>query len=244
MIAAVMQPTFNPWMGYFDLIDQVDVFVFLDDVQLSKQSWQTRNRIKTQQGELLLSIPLKSNTSLKDRTIHVAQVADHLNWRTKHLKSIQTAYAKAPYFAEVYPVVAAYYQTGSPIVSQFNEGMIRLVSDRIGLSKKFVTSSQLAGIKGEKDERVVQICKAVGTNEYLSPKGSAEYINRKLPGGAFLSNGIMLYYHDYQHPQYPQLYGMFLSHMGILDLLFNVGFADALSWVRSGRKEKVIYKDF
>lgn len=244
MLSAVMQPTFNPWMGYFDLIDQVDVFVFLDDVQLSKQSWQTRNKIKTHQGELLLSVPLKSDATMKERTINTAHMADHLDWKGKHLKSIQGAYAKSQFFKPVFEMIEQYYKTSASTVSLFNADFIRLVCERIGVQKKFVLSSELTGIVGEKDDRVVLICKAVGSDQYLSPKGSAEYINRESEGGAFPAHGIELYYHEYQHPQYQQLHGNFISHIGIIDLLFNVGFDEALMWIRKGRKDKIYFKDF
>lgn len=243
MLSAVMQPTFNPWMGYFDLIDQVDVFVFLDDVQLSKQSWQTRNKIKTHQGELLLSIPLKSDASLKERLINNAHVADHLDWRNKHLRSIQGAYAKASFFKPVFEFISAHYLAGHPTISEFNSALISSIKERIGIQGKLICSSSLTGIHGEKDDRVVAICKTIGSDEYLSPKGSMEYINRTEEGGAFTSNHIQLFYHEYQHPEYPQLHGNFISHVGIIDLLFNVGFDDALTYVRKGRKEKIFYKD-
>lgn len=244
MISAVMQPTFNPWMGYFDMIDQVDVFIFLDDVQLSKQSWQTRNKIKTQQGELLLSIPLKSDSSMKSRNINTAHTADHLDWRSKQLKSIHGAYVKSPFFKPVFEFIEQYYKSSSSTISLFNADFIRLVCEHIGLKKNFFLSSQLSGIAGEKDDRVVLICKTVGSDQYLSPKGSAKYINLKNEGGAFVIHGIDLYYHEYLHPQYPQLHGDFISHLGIIDLLFNVGLDEALMWIRKGRKNKIHFKDF
>ena len=88
----------------------------------------------------------------------------------------------------------------------------------------------------EKDKHLVKICKHLGCNEYLSTAGAAEYIERSAPGGEFTREGIQLYYHCYEHPRYPQLYGEFLPYMSVIDLLFNCGIAESLGIIRSGRK--------
>jgi hypothetical protein len=97
-LTAIMQPTFFPWIGYFDLIDQVESFVFYDDVQLVKRSWQVRNRIKSANGELFLTIPIKKNKTRDELLISEAEIAYDENWQSKHLKSIESAYKKADHF--------------------------------------------------------------------------------------------------------------------------------------------------
>ncbi len=243
MLSAVMQPTFNPWMGYFDLMDQVETFVFLDDVQLSKQGWQTRNRIKTPQGELFLSIPLKRDVATSERLINTARIADHLDWRLKHLKTIAVAYRKAAFFDEIFPLVEQHYKNPCDLIAEFNITLIRNLSSLLGITTRIMLASEIPNISGRRDERVATICKAIGSNEYISPKGSAEYINSAVEGGAFAISGIELYYHEYDHPQYPQLYNPFISHLGILDLLFNVGTKAGLHWIRKGRKVKSHYRE-
>jgi hypothetical protein len=101
---AIMQPTYIPWLGYFDLMDSVDSFVFLNDVQWAKWSWQVRNRIKTSQGGLFLTVPIKRGVKSRLETkINEAQINDTEMWREKHLKSIFVAYRKSRYFDEVFP---------------------------------------------------------------------------------------------------------------------------------------------
>ena len=106
-----MQPTYLPWIGYFALIDLVDVFVFLDDVQLVKQSWQTRNRIKRQDGEdLILSVPISRALGIHERMIKDVEINDGTPWVNKHLRSFEQYYRKAPHFAEA----MALYEPGLP----------------------------------------------------------------------------------------------------------------------------------
>ncbi len=227
IISAVMQPTYLPWLGYFQLINDVDCFIFLDDVQLSKQSWQTRNRIKTSQGELVLSIPIEKS-ELGKGLINQIHVADRLNWRQKHLRTLHNAYAKAPYVDEVMTFLESQYAYNEDVISNFNISLIKNICEKIGIKKKFIISSDLGVPEGVKDYRVVEICKRINSEKYISPRGSMNYINREKEGGAFTDAGVELIYQEYNHPVYPQLHGEFVSNFAIVDLLFNVGFSSAL----------------
>jgi hypothetical protein len=91
MLCAIMQPTYFPWTGYFDLIDQSDKFVFLDDVQLVRRSWMVRNRIKTSQGPLFLSIPVRKTKHRDEQLLHETEIDYSQNWQKKHLDSIRFA---------------------------------------------------------------------------------------------------------------------------------------------------------
>ena len=236
-----MQPTYIPWLGYFDLIDQVDKFVFLDDVQVEKNSWQLRNRIKTAQGELYLSISRKKKKGEQLYLIKDTKVNDLSRWREKHIKSIETAYKKTDFFHDVFPFIESLINTKTINLSEFNMCIIRSIAERIGITKEFFISSTLSGIEGIKDQRVVIICKAIDCNAYLSPTGAAEYIDREKPAGEFLENNITLYYHNYQHPAYKQLYGDFLPYMSVVDLLFNEGFENSLTIIRKGHRPPLDY---
>lgn len=241
---AVMQPTFIPWIGYFDLIDQVKKFVFLDDVQVEKSSWQVRNRIKTPQGELYLTISRKKNKGQELSLIKDTKIDDATNWREKHIKTIEIAYKKADFFDEVFPFIKPLIINEIADLSSFNINIIKSICNRLGIKKEFMLSSELPDISGIKDKRVVEICKAIGCRTYLSPPGAAEYINKNNPGGEFVKQNIALFYHNYKPAAYKQLYGEFLPYMSIIDLLFNEGFNRSLGIVRSGRREKIHYSSF
>ena len=241
MKCTIMQPTYLPWLGYFDLIDQVDIFVFLDNVQLTRRSWQVRNKIKTKKGELYLTIPVKKLKSRDETTLHRAQIDLNNSWKKKHLKSLQLSYQKAPYFNKIYPFIEKLINTNEKILSKFNINIIKKICQKIGLKKKFIKASELKNIFGRKDALLVTICQAIGCNSYLSPQGAKDYIERKSSGGEFAKNKIDLYYHHYNHPVYNQLYSDLISHLSVVDLLFNYGFNKSLTVIRNGRRTPINY---
>jgi len=244
MICAIMQPTYNPWLGYFDLIDKVDVFVFLDVVQLTKRSWQVRNRIKTPKGELLLSIPVKKTASRKDLLIKDTLINDDFPWREKHINSIRYNYSRAEHFDEVFPVIRDLILQNTNLLADFNIQIIKSIAERIGIRTEFIRASQLGKLTGKKDELLKNICLLINCDVYISPPGSAEYIESKAPGGEIAKASVELYYHNYKHPIYRQLYGDFIPYMGIFDLLLNEGFDNALNIIKSGRQQDIYYLDY
>ena len=244
MLCAIMQPTYLPWMGYFDLIDRVDRFVFLDDAKVSKQSWGVRNRIPMHQGELYLTVPLRNYHDHTARAFTNTQIDYHGDWAGKHLKTIAQVYGKAHHFSTVFSDLKALLSTHYDTIGDLNMLLIEHFATRIGIRTEFFRSSALPEAKGQKDERLVAICHAVGAGEYLSPQGSAIYIEKERPGGAIAAAGIVLWYHNFEHPKYPQRGAGFLSHMAIIDLLMNCGYESALEIIRSGRREMLGFMKF
>ncbi len=240
-----MQPTYIPWLGYFDLMDCVNSFVFLNDVQWAKWSWQVRNRIKTSQGELFLTVPIKrGRKSRLETSINEAQINDTERWREKHLKSIFVAYRKGRYFDEVFPFLETMIGNKSEMLDDFNMNIISGIARKIGITTAFSRASELENAEGKKDSRLVNMCRAMGCQQYISPQGSAEYIERGDPGGAFAGSGVTLFYQNYRHPVYRQLYGDFLPQMSVIDLMFNEGCKATLPIIRSGRVAPIHYAEF
>jgi hypothetical protein len=235
MIAAIMQPTYLPWIGYFDLIDSADRFVFLDDAQVLKRSWGVRNRILGHNGEAFLTVPLSGHKHGEGSAFVDTLIDSGQHWGKTHLATIRHAYAKAPHFAEVFATLEALLSAGHPTIGALNEDFICTTARRIGITTPFLKSSQLEGIAGRKDDRLVSICRAIGADTYLSAPGSAAYIEQEQEGGAFAGSGIAILYQDFVHPVYPQRQGEFVSHMSIVDLLMNCGYESALEIIRSGR---------
>ena len=232
MRGAIMQPSYLPWLGYFAMIDDVEIFVFLDDVQLTKRSWQVRNRIKERSGkELMLTIPVhtqgRDNTRICDATFASPE------WGEKHLASIRQNYSKAPYFEEVYTLMENVYMAKIEKLSEFHIRLITSICGYLGITTKLLKSSDLEGIIGNKDDLLVNICKKSDITCYLSARGSSVYIESESRGGAFSKASIELEYQKYEHPSYSQLGKTFLPYMGIVDLLFNEG-KKSLSIIRSG----------
>ena len=217
---SLMQPTYLPWLGYFNLINQSDIFVVYDTVQLSKRSWQVRNKIKTTQGEIFLNVPIKKTTNRDNLLINNAEISYDTNWVNKHLTTIQHAYSKAPYFNDIYPIIKKHLISKPKYLIDITYNMLLEFISILNINTKIIRSYNI-NYTGSKDEALISICKELNVNEYLSVKGSMDYI---LEGkNLFKQNNINLIWHDYKHPIYNQLGKQFMSHMGIIDALFNIG---------------------
>ena len=107
-IVGIMQPTYLPWMGYFELIDRSDCFVFLNDVQFQKKSWQHRNRIKGANGDILLSVPVQTK-GRRFQKIYETEIDTNQQWVKSHLRTIEISYKKAPYFSDYFGILKDIY---------------------------------------------------------------------------------------------------------------------------------------
>jgi len=215
---AIMQPTYLPWVGYFALIGTVDVFVFLDDVEFSHQSWQQRNRIKTQSGPQWLSVPVRL-AGKSHQFICDVEINDTQSWQRRHACTILMSYAKAPYMALHRTWIQNIYQTKQPSLCNLNIGIIQDIAGFLGLKTKFIRSSTMEKLD-DRIGRLVAYCKDVGADEYISPPGSFDYLGA---GNEFKSEGIRLSYFNYEHPVYAQLHGSFIAYLSAIDVLLNEG---------------------
>jgi hypothetical protein len=214
---AIIQSSFIPWKGYFDIIHDVDCFVFLDDVQYTNRDWRNRNKIKSNSGELWLTIPLGSN---RNKQIDQVKFVD-LSWREHHLKSIEQFYRAADHFNQYFPLIKEYfYQKEWTHLSDFNQNFIKRFSKEIlGLKTIFLDSAKV-GINQKKQNKIIGILEAVKGDYYLSGPLARSYIDEC----EFSRINIELCYKDYSgYPEYKQLYPPFSHFVSVLDLLFNVG---------------------
>lgn len=214
-----MQPTYLPWAGYFNLIAQVDHFVFLDDVQLEKQSWQTRNRILLQGEVRPVIVPIR-RTGLETRIRDV--VINHQpEWRRKQWQTLRTAYGGARYGEEALLLIEPFF-TGDPpeLLSEFNQAIIRRISQALCLNARFVRASDLQ-CGDTRSRHLVRILNALECDEYLSPLGSAAYLQED--DFAALS-GVRLSFQDFVPAPYAQFRSAeFVSHLSIMDVIANLG---------------------
>jgi hypothetical protein len=226
--AAIMQPTYLPWIGYFALIDRVDVFVFLDSVQFARRSWQQRNRIKAPTGEQMLTVPVLKK-GRRDESVREVEIDPGSDFARKHRRSIESAYARAPFFAEYSPGLFAILDRPYTQLADLNIDLISWLSGAFGITTPCRRSSDMQ-VAGRRDALLVALCQELGADIYVSPPGSHDYLDEST---AFADAGIFLQWHEYTHPEYPQTRPPFLSHMAAIDLLFNVG-PDSLAIIRSG----------
>ncbi len=235
MRGTILQPTYLPWLGYFEMIDATDIFVVFDHVQFVKKSWQHRNRTKNANGQCLISIPVVKaprETAIKDikMSFHDRQpLIDH--WRT-----ISHSYQKAPYFSTYKESIEALYSQQYLKLISFTVKLIQTLCELLGITTQMVYSSSL-DLHDEnlgKTEKVVNLCKKVGLSYLYDTHGAMEFIEVE----KFKVAGIDIEFQRYEHPTYNQLFGEFIPYMSVIDLLFNEG-DNSLAIIRSGRKTPV-----
>jgi hypothetical protein len=221
MKAVILQPSYIPWRGYFDQIRRADVFVFYDDVQYDKRGWRNRNQIKTARGRQWLSIPVFSRGAQTEHIpIDQIHIAWDRPWNTDHLQSLRHSYGKAPCFQEVLPLLEEFYARHDELLADFTIAFTIALAGALGISRtRFMRSSELTGIDGQKTGRLIQILKQIGASQYLSGPSARDYIEPEQCSAA----GIGLEYMDYRYPEYPQLYPPYDPFISVLDLLCMLG---------------------
>jgi hypothetical protein len=233
MRIAICQPTYLPWLGYFDLMDQVDRFVLLDTVQFEKQSWQQRNRIKTPTGLQWLTVPVVFRGRLGQKVEEV-EIRD-VEFRRKHLRAIELNYSRSPFFQKYFPALSGIFEEigATAHLAELNFRLIRWLAEILEVRTPLVPASSL-GAEGKRTELLASICRKLGANQYVSPIGSAEYLLAEID---VLSDiHVETVFHNYDHPNYGQLFPPFLAFASVIDLIFNEG-DRAMSIIRSGRNE-------
>lgn len=210
---SIHQPSYMPWLGYFDKIAKSDIHIFLDDVKYSKNNLFNRNKIKTPQGEAWLTVPVKYKSDL---LICQTQIDNNSNWRKNHLKTIKLNYAKAPYSKEYSDFLEKFYSKNWQYLSDLTISMNKAMADLLGIKVKFLKSSDLK-VAGAKNEKLINLCKKVKADTYLSGLGAKSYLDEEL----FLKNNIKVNYQQFNNPIYKQLWGEFIPNLSIIDILFN-----------------------
>jgi hypothetical protein len=214
----INQSNYLPWKGYFDLIHDADLFIFLDDVQYTQRDWRSRNRIKTRNGPLWLTIPVGSSSN---RLINQVSLPAG-DWANQHWQSIRHTYANSPYFDQYAPFFSEVFE--KPLcstLSGFNQELIKTIAkDLLGITDtKFVDSASL-GIRETKQKRILALLKSVAATTYISGPAAKAYLEPEV----FADEGIGLQWKDYSgYPEYPQMHPPFEHAVSILDLLFSVG---------------------
>jgi hypothetical protein len=219
-VAAIHQPNYIPWPGYFHKLAACDVFVYLDAVQYPRgQSFAARNRIKTPNGVVFLTIPVSVPKGHEGKASYLEVEFADQRWRDKHLKTVEQSYKRAPHFDGVFELYRDGLERGRTFVD-LNVGLIDAVAAYLGIETRRVLLSETLESFGEKTDLIVDVCKTVGADVYLSGAGGGrEYNDERLLN----EHGIELRYDDYAYPAHPQLWDGFEPNLSVLDLLFNCG---------------------
>ena len=218
---AILQSNYIPWKGYFDIIDSVDEFIFYDEMQYTKNDWRNRNKIKTQNGLIWLTIPCETKGIISgSQKINETKIVDK-KWTKKHWNSIYNAYTKAPYFKEYKQIFEDLYKDceKEEYLCKVNYKFIFAINELLGINTKISFSQDYGLIEG-KTERLVDLVKKAGGTEYISGPAAKNYIDEELFSKANIKLTWMEYY---GYKEYPQLYPPFEHGVSILDLIFNCG---------------------
>ena len=211
----ILQSSYIPWKGHFDLMHDADLFIFYDDVQYTHSDWRTRNRIQTPRGPAWLTIPAGRDLT---RRICDVEVGDQ-TWKRKHRRSIEQNYHRAPYFREHLGLLDFLYDNDLTNLSAYNQRAARHIAGLLGIRTEFVDSREFDAA-GQKTERLIGILRQAGATRYVSGPSARDYLDER----QFHEAGIILEYKDYAgYPTYPQCFEPFEHGVSIIDVLFNTG---------------------
>ena len=216
MKVTVIQSNYIPWRGYFDIMHDADVFVFYDDVQYTVNDWRNRNRVKTANGVVWLTIPVGDQN---DRRICDVVLRDQ-TWSRKHWMTIEQTYRSAPGFARYREFFRSIYSRSWESLSGLNQTMIRAIAgDLLGIRTQILDSRDF-DLQGKGSDRLLMLLKKMGATDYISGPSARSYLDAE----SYARNGVRVHWKDYSsYPQYPQLHGAYAPDLSIVDLLMNCG---------------------
>ena len=225
MVLGGLQPSYLPWIGYFEQIHKSDVFVLLDELQYQKYSWRHRNKIKSNNGWAWLIVPVTGD--VMGQPIRDIRIDNSRNWRKKHWQTLRHVYGKTPWFPKYKTGLETIYQKEWERLSDLNIAITRELCRLLGIDTKLVVSSELeleskfqhALPDGNATDRIVFYCKELGADVLYEGYAGQDYIDES----KFRAESIRVEYQEYDHPVYPQSDDTFISHLSVVDLLFSQG---------------------
>ena len=217
MICTIHQPNYLPYLGFFEKAFQSDVFIIYDTTQFKKNDWQNRNRLCTPEGWQWITIPVLHRFGQKINEVKIDNLKKPLknNWN-----KIQTIYGKAPFFKDYGEIFEKIYKNTYDLISDLNCDMIYEIKSILGLRTRFVKSSELTPIETKSTQALIDLCKIVEADTYISGSEGKNYLDLDL----FEKAGIELKFQNYRHPVYKQFNNSeFQPYMSVIDLIFNCG---------------------
>ena len=226
MRVGIIQPNYIPWRGYFDFIDDVDLFIFLDDVQYTRRDWRNRNWIKCPQGKMWLTVPVHfrrdSGQPICDTPIDYTH-----NWQSKHGRSFHVNYSGATFFDRYQADYLSLIESNFRTIAELNIALTSWIMGRFAITTPLRCASEFSSTRSKTD-RLLDILDQVGATTYLSGPAAKDYLETD----KFFEAGIGLEFKTYDYAPYPQLWGAFEAGVTALDLLFNCG-PRAVSYLKS-----------
>lgn len=220
MILAGHQPEYLPYIGFFYKVMRCDKFIFVDHIQYAKKTFQNRNRIRTAHGSkgwTLLTVPCITHGRFYQRICDV-EIDNNLNWQENHWKCITLAYKKTPYFENYKGSFEEIYTQKWTRLAKLNETIINYISKELNINVEVFKSSNYNFV-GKSTDLLIEMCKAIGVDTYLSGQGGRAYIEEN----KFKEANLKHEFCEFKHPIYQQRFKPFVPYMSIIDMLFNCG---------------------
>ena len=227
MRVTILQPSYLPWLGFFEQMSRSDKFVLLDDVQYTRRDWRNRNRVRINEGWAWLTVPVLQKNKFAQNLLDT-RIDNSLPWRKKHLRTLRQHYCKAPFFEKYFSRCQKLYEKDWEFLFDLCLETIVFLREELGIETSLLRSSEMKTC-GEKTERLLSICQKQGATHYLSGESARDYILEE----DFSRQNIELEYQKYEHPKYPQRYSGFVPQLSAIDLLFNCG-EQSLNILRQG----------
>ena len=219
MIVSIHQPNYLPYLGYFNKIKQSEIFVIYDTAQYVKNRFDNKNKIRTKEGFMYLTIPLLSSDSYKRRFLDV-NLPKNSVWQSKHWKAIHANYAKSEYYNDYAPHLEKIYNSKWEMLVEINEAIIRFMIKELCIDVKIIKSSELKINKDLKStDMLIEILKKVNATKYISGPSGNNYMEIE----KFEANNIEIIYQNFSIQEYKQRYPEFIGGLSAVDLLFNEG---------------------
>ena len=234
MILTAHQPVYLPWLGLFHKIAVADRFVSLNQFQYQPHEWNNRNNVKVGDKSVWMTIPVKRKGFLEKKICDI-EIDNQAPWRRKHWGTLVHNYSKAPYFKKYADYFEDVYKREWNSLVALDESMLQWFLDTLGINVK-VESAGDFDFHGEKSELVLDMCEKLKADVFIFGAQGRNYAVT----AAFEAAGIGAKFQDYQHPEYPQLHGNFVSHLSIVDLLFNCG-DNSLEILMSGNLDRAAF---
>ena len=224
----IEQPNYIPWIGYFDLVAQSDVWIWYDDVQYTKRDWRNRNRIAAGGTAEWLTIPVKTTGRFTQQICDV-EIDESQSWRRQHLESIRRCYARAPFFETVFAIVETAFAENDRRLADLTIRIGEAIAATLELRPIFVRSSQLPSTGAGREQRLLDLCRDHGGDVYLSGPSARAYLDP----ASFEAAGVELRYIVYDYPPYPRGSNPFVPNLSIIDALAWLGPRGTADYLRA-----------
>ena len=217
MKLAIMQPYLFPYIGYFQMMHAVNMFVLLDDVNYIKQGWVNRNRILLNGKDHFLTVPIKNASQNK----HIIEtfIHDDNNWKSKMLKTVEFAYKHAPNFNSVFPLVESIIKNPEKNISKFNLYSLTSIAKFLDIRTQIIDSSTIyknSHLKAQ--DKIINICRQENKTQYINSYGGNSLYSKE----SFKANNIDLFFIKPGSFEYKQFSNEFIPCLSIIDTMMFV----------------------